>query len=150
MLFLTTVGGCSGSTTGGLKVFRLQAVFSEIWVQMAVLLRPHSIRASNRDGWIIYRAIRTQIMGYVFIYTMSFVALSWGLGALGMDTLTALTASVSALANADLRLGAYLGYSGGYGNLPDAAKIILAAAMMIGRLEILPVLVIFTTTFWRR
>ncbi len=150
LLFLSTVGGCAGSTTGGLKVFRLRAVLSEIWIQMEALLRPHSIRASSRENWATYRAARTQIMGYVFIYTMSFVALSWGLGALGLDTLTALTASVSALANADLRLGAYLGYSGGYGNLPDAAKIMLAAAMVIGRLEILPVLVVFTTTFWRR
>jgi len=150
LLFLSTVGGCAGSTTGGLKIFRLQAVFSEIWIQMTVLLHPHAIRAVKRDGWTSYRAVRTQIMGYAFIYTMSFVALTFGLGALGLDTVSALTASVSALANADLKLGAYLGLSGGYGNLPDAAKILLAVGMVLGRVEILPVLVVFTSTFWKR
>ncbi len=150
LLFLATLGGCAGSTTGGLKIFRFQAVLSEVWGQMKSLLRPHAIRSAKVDGRVLYRVTRNQITGYVFIYTVSFAGLAWGLGAFGLDALTALSASVSALANSSISLGPTLGHPDGYLNLPDGAKLLLAAGMLLGRLEILPVLVLFTPTFWRK
>ena len=91
-----------------------------------------------------------KLWGGVFIYTASFAALSWGLGALGLDALTAISAAISALANAQLSLGAFFSHSGGYASMPDGAKVLLSIGMVLGRLEILPALVLFTSTFWRR
>ena len=76
--------------------------------------------------------------------------MAWGLGAVGLDEVTALSAAVSAIANAQLGLGSVLGQTGGYAALPDSAKILLVIGMVLGRLEILPVLALFTSAFWRR
>ena len=150
LLFLATWGGCAGSCTGGIKIFRVRAMLYEIWIQMGALLRPHTIRAAKVDNRVLDVVIRRQIMGFVFVYTSSFAALSWGLGAMGLDAVTALSAAVSAIANSSLNLGPILSHSGGYAAMPDAAKILLVVGMALGRLEILPVLAIFTTSFWRR
>ena len=150
LLFLTTWGGCAGSTTGGLKVFRIRAMLMEIWIQLGALLRPHTIRTVKVDNKTLDTATRRHIMGFVFVYTVAFAALAWGLGAVGLDEVTALSAAVSAIANAQLGLGSVLGQTGGYAALPDSAKILLVIGMVLGRLEILPVLALFTSAFWRR
>lgn len=149
-LFLATWGGCAGSSSGGLKIFRVRAMLYEIWIQMGALLRPHTIRAAKVDNRVLDAVTRRQIMGFVFVYTSSFAALSWGLGAMGLDAVTALSAAVTAIANASLNLGGVLSHSGGYAAMPDAAKVLLSVGMALGRLEILPVLAVFTPSFWRR
>ena len=146
LMFLTTWGGCAGSTTGGLKTFRVRALLFEVWMQMGALLRPHTIRTAKVDNRVLDRTTRRQIMGYMFIYTVSCAVLTWALGALGLDELSAVSSAISAMANADFNMG----HGGGYAALPDAAKVLLAAGMVLGRLEILPVLVLFTPSFWRR
>lgn len=150
LLFVSLLGGCAGSTTGGLKIFRLQALLSDIWAYLGHMLRPHLVRTVTLNNRVLYHETREQIAGFAFVYAASFAGLAWGLGALGLDMTTALAAAASAISNSDIALGPLLGNSGAYGNLPDAAKWLLIVGMMFGRLEMFPLLVLFTASFWRR
>ena len=145
LLFLTALGGCAGSTSGGLKLFRLRAMIHEVRRQLTYLIRPHEVRKQVFDD-----GARRQVMAFAFVYAMAFGGLALGLGAQGLDMLTALGCAVSAMANADLGLGPILGHSGGYGLLPDGAKLLLMAGMVFGRVEMFPILALFTSAFWRK
>ena len=146
LLFLALWGGCAGSASGGLKIFRVRAMVYVVWIQIGALLRPHTILSAKVDDRVLDRATRQKIMGYVFIYCALFGVLAWCLGALGLDSDTTLSVTVSAIANSSYNLGHSVVYAG----LPDAAKILLSVGMLLGRLEILPVLALFTKSFWRR
>lgn len=150
LLFVSLLGGCAGSTTGGLKIFRLQALVSDIWAYLGHMLRPHLVRTVTLNNRVLYRDTREQIAGFAFVYVVAFATMAWGLGAMGLDMTTALAASASAISNSDIALGPLLANSGAYGNLPDGAKELLIAGMLFGRLEMLPFLVLFTVSFWRR
>jgi trk system potassium uptake protein TrkH len=150
LLFVSLLGGCAGSTSGGLKVFRLQALLSDIWAYMGHLLRPHAVRTVTLNKRVLYRETREQIAGFVFVYAVSFSGLAWGLGAVGLDMTTALASAASVLSNSSIALGSLLGNPGAYGNFPDAAKWLLVAGMIFGRFEMFPILVLFTVSFWRK
>lgn len=150
MFFLATfMGGCSGSTTGGIKAYRFLILFQVLGSSLKRLLYPNSVTPIRYGD----RSIDADMQRTVVLFVATFFVL-WGiltalLGLAGLDFVTALTGSLSSLTNVGPGLGPVIGPVGNFSSLPDSAKWICTAAMLLGRLEILAVLVIFTPTFWR-
>lgn len=150
VFFLATfTGGCSGSTTGGIKAYRFLVLFELLGSGLKRLIYPNSVVPIRYGD----RSIDVDMQRAVVLFMASFFVL-WGLttvllGATGLDFVTALTGSLASLTNVGPGFGSIIGPVGNFSSLPDAAKWICTAAMLLGRLEILAVLVIFTPVFWR-
>ena len=150
LFFLAFVGGCAGSTTGGIKVFRFQFLFADALVQMRRLLRPHAVLIATFNRRPIPEDVLGSVMGFLFVYALSFAMLAMALGFLGLDFMTAITGAASALANLGPGLGGEIGAGGSYAAVPDAAKWLLAGGMVFGRVELFTILVLFVPAFWRQ
>lgn len=148
-LMLTFIGGCSGSTSGGIKIYRIQI--------MGLLSRRHfmELGAANRVITISYNGrqlppgVSFSIVAFLAVYiglTGIFAAL---LAALGLDLVTAISSSAQAMGNVGPGLGSIVGPSGNFATLPDGAKWLLAFQMLLGRLELFTVLVLFMPEYWR-
>ena len=149
MFFLSFIGGCAGSTAGGIKIFRFQVLLENARVQMVRMLRPNTILAARYERAPIPDVVAVSVLGFLFVYTLSFAVLAMALGLLGLDFMSAISASASALANLGPGLTEAVGPTVGYAGLPDTAKWLLSAAMLFGRVEMFAVLVLFTNNFWR-
>ncbi|MDN3521175.1 TrkH family potassium uptake protein [Halomonas ramblicola] len=147
LLFMAAfVGGCSGSTGGGMKVIRIILILKQGMREVMRLIHPSAVitvkigRVSVPDG------IAQAVWGFFSVYVMLFFLMLVGVMATGVDQVTAWSTVGSALNN----LGPALGEaSAHYGDMPALAKWILVMAMLLGRLEIFTVLVLFTPAFWR-
>ena len=146
----TFLGGCSGSTTGGIKAYRFLILFELLANGLRRLLYPNMVlpvRYGDRSvGDDMQRAVVLFIASFLVLWAIATILLS----ATGLDLVTAMTGALTSLTNVGPGLGPIIGPVGNFSSLPDAAKWICSAAMLLGRLEILAVLVIFTPTFWRR
>ena len=147
--FLMCVGGCSGSTTGGIKVFRFAVIYQIARVQVLRLLQPSGVFRPFYNGEPVSDQTAISILGFIFVFALSFAVLALLLGFLGLDYLTAMSAAVTAVANVGPGLGPEIGPAGNFAGLPDAAKWLLAAGMLLGRLELFTVLVLFAPAYWR-
>ena len=147
---LTFVGGCAGSTSCGLKVFRLQVIVKSGWRYIRQLSLPHGVFVIRYNGRLLDDGVANSVIAFVLIFILSFSGVALTLSLMGLDPLTALSASAAAIANVGPGLGPEIGPSGTYAGLPDAAKWVLAFGMLLGRLEFLTVLVMFSPSFWRR
>lgn len=146
----TFLGGCSGSTTGGIKAYRFLILFGLMANGLRRLIYPNtvlSVRYGDRPvADDMQRAVVLFIAAFFVIWAIATILL----GATGLDLVTAMTGALTALTNVGPGLGSIIGPVGNFSSLPDSAKWILAFVMLLGRLEILPVLVIFTPSFWAR
>jgi trk system potassium uptake protein TrkH len=149
IMTLMFVGGCAGSTTCGIKVFRFQIAYAVAKTQLARLLQPHGIFIATYNRRPVSDDVAASVMGFFFLFVASFATLALILGALGLDFDTAISGAASALANVGPGLGPIIGPEGNYSTLPAAAKWALSGGMLLGRLELFTVLVIFTRAFWR-
>ena len=149
LFFLMCIGGCTGSTAGGIKIFRFTVLHAIAKNQIARLIRPHGVFVPTFNGRPVSEAAAIAVMAYVFMFGLSFAAFALLLSMLGLDHLTAMSASVTALANVGPGLGEIIGPAGNFSTLPESAKWLLSAAMLLGRLELFTVLVLFTPSFWR-
>ena len=147
--FLTFVGGCTGSTSGGIKILRLELAGIAIGNQLHRQLIPHGVFPVKYMGRSLPEEVTESVMNFLFVFIGVFVALVSGLSVLGLDFLTAASGAATAIANVGPGLGDIIGPAGNFAALPDAAKWMLTAGMLMGRLEFLTVLVIFTRFFWR-
>jgi trk system potassium uptake protein TrkH len=147
--FLMCVGGCSGSTTGGIKVFRFAVLYQVARVQVLRLLQPSGVFRPFYNEQPISDQTAISVLGFIFVFALGFAVLALLLSFLGLDYLTAMSAAVSAVANVGPGLGDHIGPSGHYASLPDSAKWLLSAGMLLGRLELFTVLVLFAPAFWR-
>jgi trk system potassium uptake protein TrkH len=147
--FAMFIGGCAGSTTCGLKVFRLQVLYATTAAQVGKLLQPHGVFRPHFNRKPIPESVSESVLSFFFLYVVSFGALSVGLGALGLDFLTAVSGAASAIANVGPGLGNIIGPAGTYASLPDPAKWLLSFGMLLGRLELFTVLILLTPAFWR-
>ncbi len=146
---LAFVGGCTGSTTGGVKVFRWQVLFKMAGVHLKRLLHPHGIFMVDFNHQRISDAVVYSVLGFVAVYFLIFAVFSLLLSLTGLDFMTALTGSASALSNVGPGLGELIGPAGNFKTVPDAAKWLLSVEMMLGRLELFSVVVLFSRAFWR-
>jgi trk system potassium uptake protein TrkH len=149
LFFLMCIGGCTGSTSGGIKIFRFIVLHAIAKNQVARLIRPHGVFVPTFNGRPVPEGAGIAVMAYVFMFGLSFSAFALLLSMLGLDHLTAMSASVTALANVGPGLGEIIGPAGNFSTLPDSAKWLLSAAMLLGRLELFTVLVLFAPSFWR-
>jgi len=149
LFVLQYVGGCAGSTTCGFKVFRFQVLLLAAKQQVARMLRPHIVTLPHYNGRPLQPSTTDAVMAYFFLYALSVSWLAVGLSFLGLDFTTAISGASSAISNVGPGFGEIIGPAGTYATLPDAAKWMLACGMLIGRLEILSVLVLFQPAFWR-
>lgn len=147
--FLTYLGGCTGSTAGGLKIMRLIIALKATRRQVMRLLYPHGVFIPRYQGKVIDTELTTTVMAFLGLYIMLNAVLTLALAWLGLDPETALSGAATAIANVGPGIGTIIGPAGNFSTLPDAAKWLLCAGMFLGRLEILTVLVIFSPHFWK-
>ncbi len=148
-LVMMFVGGCAGSTSCGIKVFRFHVVFATVRQRVLTFVQPHRVVAAYFNGKPMTASVSRAVMNFVFLFIVSFGVVASLLSLYGLDAITALSASASALANVGPGLGPVVGPAETYKDLPDGAKWILSCAMLLGRLELFSVLVLFVPTFWR-
>lgn len=146
---LTFVGGCSGSTTGGIKIFRLQVLFAIGRTQMRQALQPSGVFVPKYNGKPINEVVAQSVLAFVTLYVFTMAATTLALGLCGVDVITALSGAAASVSNVGPGLGPIIGPAGTYAPLPDSAKWVLALAMLLGRLELITVLVLFTRRFWK-
>jgi len=149
MLILMFIGGCAGSTTCGIKIFRFQIVYAEAQVQMRRLMHPNGVFIPYYNRRPIPDRVAQAVMGFFFVYMMSFAVLAMLLGLLGLDAITAISGAATAISNVGPGLGPVIGPDGNFAPLPDAAKWLLCFGMLLGRLELFTVLILFAPSFWR-
>lgn len=149
LFFLMFVGGCAGSTTCGVKVFRIQVLHATARCQMRRLLQPHGVFIPYYNKRPIPEEVTSSVMGFFFLYVICFAFIAIGLGILGLDFLTAASGAATAISNVGPGLGPVIGPSSTFAGLPDAAKWLLSFGMLLGRLELFTVLVLLLPSFWR-
>jgi trk system potassium uptake protein TrkH len=149
LFFLMCIGGCTGSTAGGIKIFRFIVLHAIAKNQIARLVRPHGVFVPTFNGRPVSETAAIAVMAFVFMFGLSFAGFALLLSMLGLDYLTAMSASVTALANVGPGLGETIGPTGNFSTVPESAKWLLSAAMLLGRLELFTVLVLFSPAFWR-
>tara|TARA_Y100000782_G_scaffold27022_1_gene30133 strand:- start:11277 stop:12779 length:1503 start_codon:yes stop_codon:yes gene_type:complete len=147
--FATFIGGCSGSTSGGFKMFRLYVVFTGLRAHFMRLRSPSAVVVSRIDRHEITSDIYNAVTVYVFLLTISYIAVTVALGLTGLDLITSMSAAATSLANVGPGLGNIIGPAGNFQSLPDSAKWILDVAMVLGRLEFETLLVLLMPSFWR-
>jgi len=149
IFFAGLIGGCSGSTACSVKIFRYQMLFASLKAQIRRIHAPNGVFVPRFEG----RPLSDDVLGSVMIFFVTFVLLlglfSVALGLTGLDIVTSVSGAATALANIGPGFGPIIGPSGNFATLNDTAKWLLCAAMLLGRLELLAVLVILTPQFWR-
>ena len=149
MFFLMFVGGCTGGTTGGIKIFRFQVLFSTVRAELERAVRPHRVFAPQFNGRPIPDAAARAVLGFWFMFFAAFAAVALGLALHGHDWTTSVSGAAAALANVGPGLGDEIGPNGNFAGFADSAKWLLSAAMLLGRLELFTVLILFLPGFWR-
>jgi trk system potassium uptake protein TrkH len=147
--FLTFMGGCAGSTSGGIKVMRFEIAAIVIRRQLKRLILPHGVFPMMYRGQTLSSDVIRSVLNLVFVFIAVFVVFATCLSLLGLDFITATSGAATALANVGPGLGDVIGPAGNFSTLPDAAKWILSAGMLLGRLEFFTVLVLLVPEFWR-
>lgn len=147
--FATFVGGCSGSTTGGIKVFRLQIFGGLVREQIMTAIHPRAIISRRYNNRLISSEIIASSISYMFLMVTCWLVIAVILALTGLDLLTSVTGAATAVMNVGPGLGDVIGPAGNFSSLSDTAKWALSAGMLLGRLEFLTILVLFTPAFWR-
>ena len=148
-LFLMFVGGCAGSTTCGIKIFRFQILGHFIINQIKKLVYPHGVFSTKYNNEKISNTFIYSIMTFVFLYFFIFFILAALLSINGLDFITAISGSASAISNVGPGLGDIIGPNGNFSDLPNFSKLSLSLGMLLGRLELFAVLVLFFPSFWK-
>ena len=148
-LFLMFVGGCAGSTTCGIKIFRLQILFLFLKTQIKKLIYPNSIYLVNYNNQKITDGFVNSVILFIFSYLLIFFLVAIMLSITGLDFLSAISGAATAISNVGPGLGEMIGPNGNFSEVSEISKWILSFAMLLGRLEIFAVLVLFLPSFWR-
>ena len=148
-LILLPLGGCSGSTSGGIKIFRLCVFASLFRTQMIKSIHPHRVIYPRFNGHPIDAATIHSIMTFFAAYIVCALISSLTATALGLNITDAITATITCLSNIGPAMGPQLSPSDNFANLDGSLHILFAFDMILGRLEIIPVLLCLTRIFWR-
>ena len=148
-LFLMLVGGCVGSTTCGIKIFRLQILYQSAKIQLFKLMNPHGVSIAKYNKKPVSNEIISSVMGYFFMFIISYIIITLILSFLGNEFLTSLSGAATSLANVGPGLGNVIGPTKTFADLSEITKWVLIAGMLIGRLELLAVIIILTPSFWK-
>ncbi len=149
MLFLGCVCASTGSTGGGIKMFRSLVLIKQSLREMFTLVHPQAVAPLRIAGHIVPNRVVYSVLAFIFLYFMTIVLLTFALLISGLDFISAFSAIVACINNAGPGLN-LVGPGGNYGVLNDFQLWMCTAAMFLGRIEIFTVLVLFTPTFWRK
>lgn len=145
---LTFIGGCTGSTAGGIKIFRFQIAWQLFRAHVHRLISPNAVEVPRFGGRRLTEDVGLSVLLFFFVYIGTVGLITLFLAILGLDWVTAISGAATAVSNVGPGLGLIIGPAGNFQSLPDAAKWALALGMLLGRLEFFTVLVLFAPRFW--
>ena len=148
--FLAFIGGCTGSTSGGTKIMRFQILWAVFKRQMFRLVHPHGVFPITYEGRRVTEDILFSVISFMIAMLCTFTVISLSLCFMGLDFITSLSSTAAALNNVGPGLGEITGPAGNFATLPDGAKWMLSFGMLLGRLEFLTLLALFSPYLWRR
>ncbi|MHB1216727.1 MAG: TrkH family potassium uptake protein [Alphaproteobacteria bacterium] len=150
MFFLLMfVGGCTGSTSGSIKIFRWEVLTRAVRAQLRLMLHPHRMAVIVYEGKILQGDVVESVISYFFTYVVTFALLSTVVAAFGADFITSISGVAATLGAVGPGLGDTIGPAGNYAPLSDGAKWTLTLGMLLGRLELFTVYMLLTRSFWR-
>lgn len=147
--FAMFVGGCSGSTSGGIKVFRLQIFAGLVKEQIITAIHPRAIISRRYNGRLISSEIIVSSISYMCLMAACLIIIATILAFTGLDMVTSISGAATAVMNVGPGMGEIIGPAGNFSSLSNTAKWAISAGMLLGRLEFLTILVLFTPAFWR-
>jgi trk system potassium uptake protein TrkH len=148
-LFITFIGGCAGSTTCGIKIFRLQIIYYNSKETIGKLISPNRVINKKYNGEHISQEITQSVITFLFIFIVTFIVLSVLLSFTGLDLITSFSAAATSISNVGPGLGSMIGPSYNFYEISDIGKWLLSAGMLAGRLEFLTLIVVFNKSFWK-
>lgn len=150
LLILMIVGACAGSTGGGVKVSRIIIIAKHMRIELKKIIHPRSVSNVKVDGKIVENNVIRSVSGYIMIYFMlilfSFLLISIN----GFDFETSITSVITCINNVGPGLGSLVGPIGSFSMFSDFSKIVLSIDMLLGRLEIFPILILFSPRIYKR
>jgi len=149
LMFLGSFVSCAGSTGGGIKLVRMIMLIKQARRELVRIIHPRVVNPVTMGQAILPMSVMTAVLGFMLIYGGSIVSLSMLLLLSGMDVSTAFSAVVATINNIGPGLGE-IGPAGNFGGLSPFQLWVLSFSMLLGRLELLTVLVLFTAQFWRK
>ena len=148
-LFLMFIGGCAGSTTCGIKIFRLQLLFMFLKNHIKKLVYPNSVFVIKYNEQKISNDFINSVLIFIFAYLFLFMFLAILLSITGLDFLSAISGAATSISNVGPGLGEMIGPNGNFKEVSDISKWLLSIGMLLGRLELFAVLVLLFPSFWR-
>ncbi|MBM7623399.1 TrkH family potassium uptake protein [Sporohalobacter salinus] len=149
LLVLMFIGGCAGSTAGGIKIIRIYALMKKGFQELYKLIHPRAVTSLKIGNRAVSEEVSTSILGFFFLYIIVFVVAAITLTSFGIDLISSISAVAATLGNIGPGLG-LIGPLNTYVPLPTVGKLLLSFCMLLGRLEIYTVLVFMLAGFWRR
>ncbi len=148
-LFLMFIGGCAGSTTCGIKIFRMQMLFIFLGNQIKKVIYPNSVFIVKYNNQKISDDFINSVIVFIFSYLLLFMLLAMLLSLTGLDFLSAVSGAATSISNVGPGLGEMIGPNGNFKDISEISKWFLTFGMLLGRLELFAVLVLFFPSFWR-
>ena len=149
-LILMFIGGCAGSTTCGIKVFRVHVLYYFVRNQLLKIIYPRAIINLKYNNNKVEDKLIASIISFIYLYILIFFVLASLLTLTGLDFITSISGAASSLSNVGPGLGSEIGPNSNYSGLPDHSKWLLTVGMILGRLEIFAILIILLPSFWRK
>ena len=148
-LGLMFIGGCAGSTTCGVKIFRIQILYSFVLNQLKKIIYPKGIFVLKYNQSPVDNKFVASIISFIYMYFLIFFVIAALLSLTGLDFITSVSGAATSISNVGPGLGSIIGPNGNFSSLPDISKWILSIGMILGRLELFAILVLFLPSFWR-
>ena len=149
-LILMFIGGCAGSTTCGIKIFRVQILYLFIKNQLKKIIYPRGIFIIKYDNNNVNEKFMASIISFIYLYIVIFFLIAALLSLSGLDFVTSISGAATSISNVGPGLGELIGPNGNFSQLPDFSKWVLSFGMILGRLELFAILVLFLPSFWQR
>ena len=148
-LILMFIGGCAGSTTCGIKIFRVQILYLFLINQLKKIIYPRGIFIIKYDNSSVDEKFMASIISFIYLYIIIFFIITALLSLSGLDFITSISGAATSISNVGPGLGTTIGPNGSFSLLPDFSKWVLSIGMILGRLELFAILVLFLPSFWR-
>ena len=148
-LILMFIGGCAGSTTCGIKIFRVQILYLFLINQLKKIIYPRGIFIIKYDNNSVDEKFMASIISFIYLYVIIFFIITALLSLNGLDFVTSISGAATSISNVGPGLGTTIGPNGSFSLLPDFSKWVLSIGMILGRLELFAILVLFLPSFWR-
>jgi len=149
-LILMFIGGCAGSTTCGIKIFRVQILYLFIKNQLKKIIYPRGIFIIKYDNNNVNEKFMASLISFIYLYIVIFFVIAALLSLSGLDFTTSISGAATSISNVGPGLGELIGPNGNFSQLPDFSKWVLSFGMILGRLELFAILVLFLPSFWQR